>query len=204
MNKIDRLNNEIGYKEIKVLVSKDYTKLKINNDVYPLNTIHNAKVVTLHHDSVKVVSHEEENYNFLKGHVIAEAIDDPIGYLGGIETTEYYETKVLKRVELILCFKDKTEKRYVAGIFITTDSNLELCKEETIVNCKKVLSSIRKCPNYNETNESYTNEEVNQSILYSIMDGLWWFIKNVFMITMIVFFFPFSLIYLWFKFKKKE
>lgn len=197
MNKIDRLNNEIGYKQIKVLVTKDYTKLKINHDVYPLNAIHTAKVVTVHHDSVKVVTHEEENYNFLKGQVLAEAIDNPIGYLGGIETTEYYETKVLKRVELILCFKDKTEKRYVAGIFITTDSNLELCKEETIVNCKKVLSSIRKCSNYNE---SYTNKEVNQSIF----DGLWWFIKNLFMITMIVFFFPFSLIYLWFKFKKKE
>ena len=197
MNKIDKLNNEIGYKPIKVLVSKDYTKLKINHDVYPLNTIQTAKVVTVHHDSAKVVTHEEENYNFLKGQVLAEAIDNPIGYLGGIETTEYYETKVLKRVEFVLCFKDKTEKRYVAGIFISTDTNLELCKEETILNCKKVLSSIRKCSNYNE---SYINEEVN----HSIFDGLWWFIKNLFMITMIVFFFPFSLIYLWFKFKKKE
>lgn len=200
MNKIDRLNNEIGYKEIKVLVSKDYTKLKINQDAYPLNTIKDAKVVTMHHDSVKVVTHEEENYNFLKGHVLAEAMDDPIGYLGGIETTEYYETKVLKRVELVLCFKNKTEKRYVAGIFISTDTNLELCKEETIVNCKKVLSSIRKCPNYNEIDESDIKEESN----HSIMDGFLWFIKAVFMVTFLVFFFPFSLIYLWFKFKKKE
>ena len=71
-------------------------------------------------------------------------MDNPIGYLGGIETTEYYERKEIKRVELIIYFKNTSKKKYITGIFISTDKNLDLCYEQTQFNCKKVIHCIQK------------------------------------------------------------
>lgn len=127
-----------------IKVSKDYTKLKINNDVYALSSIENATFKVSHYASVDVPIKEEESYNFLKGHVMAEWLDNPIGYLGGKETKTVYQRKTLKCVELILHFKDKSKKCYTTGIFVSTDDHVELCIEETKINCKKILSSIKK------------------------------------------------------------
>ena len=64
MSKIDRINAQLGYKDIEIKVSKDYTKLKINKDVYDLNKRRDAKVIIEHHNTVKEVVDTEETITF--------------------------------------------------------------------------------------------------------------------------------------------
>ncbi|NBK96963.1 MAG: hypothetical protein EOM50_02885 [Erysipelotrichia bacterium] len=154
----NKINKQLGYKNVSISVEKD--QLKVNFYQFPLLQLQDAYMET----SLYTVATDTEfgaDYDFFKGYAYQDMMDNPAGWLMGVEDQSIEHKVNVIDVKLVIVSAGKHQE-FLVGRFLERDENYIACQLQVQQQCDEIMALKTQLVNQKEQGQKTSIKEGNR------------------------------------------